>query len=1378
MSVDFDRLREVFFAAAEQPPPEQAAYLDRACAGDEELRRNVAVMLKAHAAGEGPLDRGAFRAGPTGADHPGPDGPGTVIGPYKLLQVIGEGGMGTVYLAEQAQPVQRKVALKVIKPGMDTAQVIARFEAERQALALMDHPNIAKVHDAGTTDGGRPYFVMELVKGVPITAYCDEQKLALKERLGLFVGVCQAVQHAHQKGIIHRDIKPSNVMIARYDGRPVPKVIDFGIAKATGARLTERTLFTAFGAVVGTLEYMSPEQAELNNLDVDTRSDVYSLGVLLYELLTGTTPLEHERLEKAGLLEALRIIREEETPLPSARLSTAQELPTIAANRGLAPKRLSGLVRGELDWIALKALEKDRARRYESANGLARDVERYLRDEPVLACPPSAWYRCRKFARRNRRALTTAALLGLMLLALAGALGWAARDRAAREARAREDVEAAAQGGETHLERALALTDDSPRWGAALAAAGADLKRAEALAGDGRQLTPALRARVQALADRLRDGEKDHGLVAAAERIRLEQSDPNVKENRFSRGEAAPRYQEAFAAYGLPALTTPPEEAAALLADKPPALRAVLVAALDDWLMVCEARPQQRVWLQAVLAAADSDAWRKQVRAALLADDRPALKALEALARHPEALRQPPATLSMLGNALHARGATPSAVRLLRQARERHPADFWINNNLANALGASRPPRHEEAIAAYRIALALRPRSAGVYLNFGSALEAAGDVAGAVAAFRKAIDMAPDYAWAHSRLGMALRARHDLDGAVAAQRRAVELAPNDGRFQHNLGGALRDRGDVDGAIAAYRKAMQLGPQDPMPHNNLGLILMERNDLPGAVASFRKAIALGSRSVWPRVNLSTALGAQGDLPGAIDQCRKAIAVDPGLPEAHYNLGVDLYKSKDLPGAVAAYRKALELRPDYAHAWYNLGIALTDQKELRGAVAAFRKAVEIKPGHVAAHNDLGRALEDVGDLSGAAAHFRKAIALSPKLGDAHYNLGNVLLKKKDLPGAVAAYHQAIDLGPKLAGAHNNLGLALRAQGDLPGAAAAFRKAIALDPKFVQAHNNLGDTLMTLGNLRGAVVVFRRATALDPKYVPAHNNLGLALRLQGRLADAEAAFQKALDLAPNFAEAHNNLGIVRKLQGDLPAALACFRKALAARPNHVDALLNLSSGLCQQGAYAEATGHLFKARELAPNNVYPRFYQAMAYLGAGDLEAHRRECAGLVERFGKTTDQMVAIRVLYACVMAPGAVADPAALVGLAEATAAGSGGLDRLLGAAHYRAGNSEAAVRHFERLARVGELQAWDFYFLALAHQRLGHAEDARRWLDRGARWADAANRQEAEGKRSPWGSWFARVAAEHLRREAEATNKGKAPARPAPKEKGPPPDRP
>src|SRR5262245_32553418 len=398
------RANDLFLRALELPSADaRAKYLDEAWAGGAPLRVEVRSLLEAGDRAGSFLESPVIsNLAPTVDAPPISEGPGTVIGPYKLLEQIGEGGFGVVYLAEQDRPVCRKVALKVLKPGMDTRRVVARFEAERQALALMDHPNIAKVFDGGTT-AGRPYFVLELVRGVRITDYCDQNHLSVRDRLGLFVRVCQAVQHAHTKGIIHRDLKPSNVLVTLQDGQPVPKVIDFGVAKALGQRLTDKTLFTGIAQMVGTPLYMSPEQAEQSGLDVDTRSDVYSLGVLLYELLTRTTPFDGDRLQTVGYDEMRRIIREEEPARPSSRVSTLDRAASTvtAAPRG-DRRRLRRLLRGELDWVVMKCLEKDRTRRYETVDALAKDVERYLADDPVQACPPSAGYRVRKFVRRNR----------------------------------------------------------------------------------------------------------------------------------------------------------------------------------------------------------------------------------------------------------------------------------------------------------------------------------------------------------------------------------------------------------------------------------------------------------------------------------------------------------------------------------------------------------------------------------------------------------------------------------------------------------------------------------------------------------------------------------------------------------------------------------------------------------------------------------------------------------------------------------------------------------------------------------------------------------------------------------------------------------------
>jgi serine/threonine protein kinase/tetratricopeptide (TPR) repeat protein len=459
-----DRTESLFAAAVALSRDERAGFLDAECPDDPAMRRRVEALLRAHERAGHLLDNPVPGSSERTAEYVCDEVPGTfVAGRYKLLEAVGEGGMGTVWVAEQVEPVRRKVAVKLIKAGMDSKSVLARFEAERQALALMDHPNIAKVFDGGLTDAGRPFFAMEYVKGVPIVEYCDAARLCVPERLRLFAHVCQAVQHAHQKGIIHRDLKPSNILVAPYDDRPVPKIIDFGLAKATQQSLTERTLHTAHEAVLGTPLYMSPEQAQLNNLDIDTRSDIYSLGVLLYELLTGTTPLEKRRFKQAAWDEVRRIIREEEPPKPSTRLSSTDMLPSLAAGRQTEPLRLTKMVRGELDWIVMKALEKDRNRRYETANGFALDIERFLAKEPVLAAPPNARYRLRKFARKHRAALTTAATIALLLVAGVAASTW----QAIRASRAESEAVAARVAEAKERAKAVAERDDKEQARAA-----------------------------------------------------------------------------------------------------------------------------------------------------------------------------------------------------------------------------------------------------------------------------------------------------------------------------------------------------------------------------------------------------------------------------------------------------------------------------------------------------------------------------------------------------------------------------------------------------------------------------------------------------------------------------------------------------------------------------------------------------------------------------------------------------------------------------------------------------------------------------------------------------------------------------------------------
>jgi tetratricopeptide (TPR) repeat protein len=450
---------ETIFNAAVQlgDAAKRAIYLDLACENDPALRARIEKLL-ASDAGDNffaqPLAKPVY-SNPTGATPaaPAPAGPeaqahGERIGRYRLLQKIGEGGLGLVYMAEQEEPVRRRVALKVIRLGMDTQSVVARFEAERQALAMMDHPNIAKILDGGVTETGRPYFVMDLVQGLPITQFCDEAKLSTPARLELFREVCSAVQHAHQKGIIHRDLKPSNILVTLHGDKPVPKVIDFGIAKATQQRLTDKTLFTQFQQFMGTPAYVSPEQATLSGLDIDTRSDIYSLGVLLYELLTGKTPFDSKELLKAGLDEMRRTICEKEPPTPSTRVSTmhGDELTTTAQRRGIEPPKLISTLRGDLDWIVMKCLEKDRARRYETANGVATDIQRHLNNEPVVAGPPGKLYRLRKLVRRNRGVFgATAAICAALVLGVFASTWEAVRARKAEQEQTNLRLQAQAQ---------------------------------------------------------------------------------------------------------------------------------------------------------------------------------------------------------------------------------------------------------------------------------------------------------------------------------------------------------------------------------------------------------------------------------------------------------------------------------------------------------------------------------------------------------------------------------------------------------------------------------------------------------------------------------------------------------------------------------------------------------------------------------------------------------------------------------------------------------------------------------------------------------------------------------------------------------------------
>jgi tetratricopeptide (TPR) repeat protein len=1247
--------RELFIAAMQIPDQgERSAWLDRECGGDGAARQRIEALLRALDQAGSLLDHpvvapapttGFTRSGlpaPEAGQEPLREGPGMAVGPYKLLEQIGEGGFGVVFMAEQQHPVRRRVALKVLKPGMDTRQVVARFEAERQALALMDHPHIAKVLDGGETATGRPFFVMDLVKGVPITHYCDQNQLTARERLELFVQVCQAVQHAHQKGIIHRDLKPTNVLVSRHDGTPVVKVIDFGIAKALGQQLTDKTLFTHFAQLIGTPLYMSPEQAGLSDLDVDTRSDIYALGVLLYELLTGTTPFDPERLRTAGYDEMRRIIREEEPPKPSTRISTlGQAATTVSAQRRSDPKQLSRLFRGELDWIVMRALEKDRNRRYESASAFAADVQRYLHDEPVQACPPSAWYRFGKFARRNRTALAGAGLVLFCIAVLGGGGGWVVRDRAARE-KVRRDREA-----ETGRAAAQALDDARHRLDEErLPEATAAVARAETLVATA-DADEASRARV-------REARRDVDLVADLDDIQYHH--PTVTQYEWSR-EQHRRFEKVFADLGIDADAVSTDEAVRRIESHP--LRLQLVAALDGWayarhnIVLVETRRGGAWWHRPLLIAneADPDEVRRRLRAAVMKWD---YKAMDDLAASPDVGRLPAPTVMLLARELYWSGSAErqeAAIRVLKKARSRHPDHFGLNASLGNYLGRLGAPRYEEALSYWRAAQALGPQQSWVRLaiglilvelgradesfaelsrateldpnnamvhnDFGSALGKQGKRDEAVAELRKSVALDPALALPHSNLGTVLRDQKKLDEAVAEFRMAIALDPKYAMAHNNLGTALHDQRKLDEAIVCYKKAIRLDPKHAFAHNNLGAALAAQGKLDEAIVCYKKAIRLDPKHAFAHNNLGNALKRQGKLDEAAAEYRKAIALDPKSAPMHDHLGRTLVQQKKLDEAVAEYRKAIALDPKYAPAHCNLGIALKDQGKVDEAIAEYRKAIALKHDDVAAHNNLGNALRDQGKVDEAIAEYRKAIALDPALAPAHNNLGNALKVQGRPDEAIAQYKEALRIKPDYPEAHYGLGLALAGERKLDEAIAAYRKAIALKPDYAEAHYDLGNALRGQDKLDEAVAAYRKAITLKPDYAEAHCNLGEVLKRQGRPVEAVAEYKEALRIKPDLLEARNNLGSALHDQGRLDEAIAEYKQALRIKPDHPEIHYGLGLALHDQGKLDEAIAEYRKAIALDPKEAKAHNNLGNALLKQGKLDeaiAEYREAIGL--------------------------------------------------------------------------------------------------------------------------------------------------------------------
>jgi len=1346
MTIENPAIDSIFLAALEKgTPQERATFLDGVCGQKSAIRRRVDKLLAAHA------KAATFLEQPAVAGRPAQHGrtserPGDTIGRYKLLEQIGEGGFGVVYLAEQTQPVRRQVALKVVKAGMDTREVIARFEAERQALAMMDHPNIAKVHDAGATDSGRPYFVMELVKGIPITEYCDQCNLTTNERLELFLSVCQGVQHAHQRGIIHRDIKPTNVLVAMLDGRPAAKIIDFGVAKAINQQLTENTLQTGFAQIMGTPLYMSPEQAEMSPLEVDTRSDVYSLGVLLYELITGTTPLERERLSKAGFDELRQIIRHEEPPRPSARLSTlsAHLATTIAEHRRANPRKLCQLVRGGPDWIVTKALEKDRNRRYESASELAADVHRYLNGEPIKAHPPTTVYRVHRFVSRNKAMLVVAACLVTAIALAGGTTGWFLHTESARRDRLEQRVDLAMSD--------VMRLEEQGKWPEALALA----QQARTLVANGDGGT-ALRRQIDERVSQLE-------LVARLQEIRLQLGDePSESGPDFSGTDAA--YAATFQEYGLDLDKLAVNDAAQRIHELE--VRVQVAVALDDWSHARRnVNPEDdAAWkhLLEVARGADPDPWREKLRTALLRDDQESIEKLAGTTRISEL---PVTSAALLGRTLIRAKHVQEAAVLLRQIQRQHPSDFWANILLAVALQRSSPPQLDESIGFMRAAVALRPNSAAAHDELGRTLRRRGWHDRAIDAHRQAIDLDPDVALLRCSLVDTLRESGRFDEALQECRTAIELFPDDAATHSALGNVYFDKGQFDAAIVEYREAIRLDPESSGPHNNLGAALGKRKEWDASIACLREAIRLKPDNAAAHHNLARSFWGKGLHEKAITSFRRAVELKPDDLNAQVDLGAALAENDQLDKAITQFRHALRLRPDHFRPHNQLGLALRRKGLTDDAIAEFRAVIRLNPSEVAGYYNLGQAFKDKGQFDEAIVAFQRAVAITPDDARFHETLGDMLLATAQRDEAMAHFRKALLLQPDSAHAHNNLGNALRDGGLLNQAIAEYREAIRCDPDEPKLHFNLASALQEQGNLDEAIRCCREAIRIKPDYYSARNILGSLWADKGQLDEAVAEFKRAVGLRPNYAKAQSNLGVVLANQGHLDEAIAAHKEAIRLEPNSPLAHNNFGSALEKKGARDEAIVEYRQAVRLQPAKVLFHDNLADALYRDGQFDeaiTAFRETIRLkpdfadgwmnlglaLEKKGEVAEALKAWR--EAVRLQPGR-AELFAKLTLALATSAdpdlrdgplavtyGKKAVDLAptadnwsnLGVAHYAAGDWQAAADALERAHRLNkQINNCRRFYLVMAYWQLGKHEEALRCYYETVKWIDATKQDD------------------------------------------------
>ncbi|MHC4617621.1 MAG: protein kinase domain-containing protein [Planctomycetota bacterium] len=1351
-------IKKIFCAALEKKTPtERKAYLDQACGDDSGLRGDVEALLSAYYAS----DNSFLESPPVGISGKPDDwalseGPGTIIGRYKLLQLIGEGGFGVVYMAEQQKPIRRRVALKIIKLGMDTKQVIARFEAERQALAMMEHPNIAKVLDAGATDTGRPYFVMELVKGIPVTEYCDKNNLDTRQRLELFIDVCKAVQHAHQKGIIHRDIKPTNVMITLHDGKPVPKVIDFGIAKATQHRLTEKTLFTEYQQFIGTPEYMSPEQAEMSGLDVDTRSDIYSLGVLLYQLLTGTTPFDADKLRSAAYDEIRRIIRETEPATPSRRLSTLGDtLTDIAKRRHTEPAALRKLVRGDLDWIVMKTLEKDRTRRYETANELVLDIERHLADEPVMAGPPGAVYRLRKFVKRHRTGvifcLSVAAALVIGLSVATVGFVQASRERNRSEKnfqKAREAVDKMTEVAQHQL---------------------ANVPRMEQTRQD-------LLQQAQVFYQEFLEGNKGD--------LEVREETGRAYRRLGDIHNTLGQYEQAEQAY-LNAI-----DIFERLADEFPDMAEYQMEVgvgnngLGVALRVLGRHPEAEEAHRAAVALLEP-----------LAEEFPT---------EPDYLKAFAEAYNNLGLVLTDTGQLEEAEQACRKALE-------IREKLAGEFPAVPEYGHALATSYYSLGLVLDEYAARGDMDWSQWFERAEPVYREALQFQEGLAAdfpgVAEYRHQLARICLSLgkllwrtvryqEAERFLQKALTVEKKLVEEFPTVAKYRlvlaeshHHLSLLLPTSGRRQEAVEARRRALahfkKLVDDSPRVHCYHATLaeliyqtwLTERSYvhhmqtydydmLTQAIAHLEKAVKLSPEQAsyrqmfanrsrilahvltWPEVRrqeeaeqvLARAIGLFESLLGDVPACRLELV---GL---FADLGALFQEQGRAAEAQAAYRQAETFREEMMTQFPKLsceyrkasfpwhmkvaGAAFVDYKVRITTVGEYQLYVRYD-GHDSASDSFYVWVEQLSDgPRGDVADWYRYCSWTDADFSTHPWQGAAGFERMDRAG-----HDAGAVLPIPNPGEYTIRFASREDGAAIDAFVLQLSDLPAPAGYGPEESEMTGEMIFLES-GGQVVVeaehFASRTPLSRNWlvVPDEDPGDIAhLHFRGTgyvqvLPDATAPLKEWMIL--------RNRGEVQATLGQWDRAVSHFGDAIA------------------QGA------------------DWPSVWrsQALAYLAAGDIEGYRRTCESVLENFGQTERPFRAFLTAWTCVLAPDAVEDPGRIVQLAKRAVENDSereGYLNALGASLYRAGRFDEAIQQLRSLVAgwekagkmpTGYSPAFTWFFLAMAHHQLGNSAEARACLDK----AVARAEQESSGELR----WHQRLALQLLRQEAESLIKGPA----------------